>query len=84
MPAFVLPPQNNDSPFADMRGHHVAIRASSLEEVKDFYVGKLDFRVVVEWNYEDEKLAYLVPPGMIIGTSRCLAAAIHSPRKYAL
>lgn len=63
MPDFVLPPQNGDSPFADMRGHHVGIRALSLEEVKDFYVGKLDFRVVVEWDYEDEKLAYLVPPG---------------------
>jgi len=60
---FVVPPQNTDSPFADMRGHHVGIRASSLEEAKDFYVGKLDFRVVIEWDYEDEKLAYLVPPG---------------------
>jgi len=63
MPDFVLPPRNNDSPFADIRGHHVAIRASSLEQVKDFYVAKLDFRIVVEWDYEDEKLAYLVPPG---------------------
>jgi catechol 2,3-dioxygenase-like lactoylglutathione lyase family enzyme len=63
MPDFVLPPQNALSPFADMRGHHVAIRATSLEEAKDFYVQKLDFRVVAEWDYEDEKLAYLVPPG---------------------
>jgi catechol 2,3-dioxygenase-like lactoylglutathione lyase family enzyme len=63
MPDFDLPPKNTASPFADMRGHHVAIRATSLEEAKDFYVGKLDFRVVAEWAYEDEKLAYLVPPG---------------------
>jgi glyoxylase I family protein len=63
MPDFVLPPRNSDSAFADMRGHHVAIRASSLEEVKHFYVGKLDFRVVIEWDFEDEKLAYLLPPG---------------------
>ena len=63
MPDFVLPPQNSDSPFADMRGHHVAIRAASLEEVKAFYVGTLDFRVVAEWDFEDEKLAYLMPPG---------------------
>jgi glyoxylase I family protein len=63
MPDFVMPSQNSDSPFADMRSHHVAIRAASLEEVKAFYVGKLDFRVVAEWDYEDEKLAYLLPPG---------------------
>jgi glyoxylase I family protein len=62
MPDFVLPPPNIDSPFAGMRGHHVAVRATSLEEAKDFYVGKLDFRVVAEWDYEDEKLAYLAPP----------------------
>lgn len=46
MPDFVLPPQNTASPFADMHGHHVAVRAPSLEEAKDFYIGKLDFRVV--------------------------------------
>ena len=63
MPDFDLPPKHTASPFADMHGHHVAIRATSLEEAKDFYVGKLDFRVVAEWDYEDEKLAYLVPPG---------------------
>jgi glyoxylase I family protein len=41
MPDFTLPPKNLDSPFADMAGHHVAIRTTSLEEAKDFYVGKL-------------------------------------------
>lgn len=45
-----------------MRGHHVAIRTPSLAEAKDFYVGKLDFRVIAEWDYADEKLAYLAPP----------------------
>jgi len=45
-----------------MRGHHVAVRTPSLAEAKDFYVGKLDFRVVAEWDYADEKLAYLAPP----------------------
>jgi glyoxylase I family protein len=62
VPDFVLPAQNTGSPFADMHGHHVAVRAPSLEEAKDFYVGKLDFRVVAEWDFEDEKLAYLAPP----------------------
>jgi len=62
MQDFELPPQNAASPFADMRGHHVAIRATSLEQAKDFYVGKLDFRVVAEWDYADERLAYSTLP----------------------
>jgi glyoxylase I family protein len=62
MPDFTLPAKNNASPFADMRGHHVAVRTSSLAEAKDFYVGKLDFRVVKEWDFADEKLAYFAPP----------------------
>lgn len=63
MADFIFPPKKSDSPFADMRGRHVAVRTTSLEEAKEFYVGKLDFRIVHEWDYADEKLAYLVPPG---------------------
>src|SRR5690348_12076276 len=55
VPDFIMPPQNSNSPFADLRGHHVAVRAPSLAEATDFYVGKLDFRVVAEWDFEDEK-----------------------------
>ena len=62
MADFVLPAKNNSSLFADMRGHHVAIRTPSLKEAKEFYVGKLDFRIVAEWPYADEQLAYLAPP----------------------
>jgi catechol 2,3-dioxygenase-like lactoylglutathione lyase family enzyme len=62
MADFVSPAKNSSSPFADMRGHHVAIRASSLAAAKEFYVGKLDFRVVKEWPFADEQLAYLAPP----------------------
>ena len=62
MADFIPPAKNTASPFADMRGHHVAVRTPSLSEAKDFYVGKLDFRVVAEWDYADEKLAYLAPP----------------------
>jgi len=62
MADFVPPPKNSASPFADMRGHHVAVRVPSLAEAKDFYVEKLDFRVIAEWDYADEKLAYLAPP----------------------
>jgi catechol 2,3-dioxygenase-like lactoylglutathione lyase family enzyme len=61
MADFISPAKNSASPFADMRGHHVAVRTPSLAEAKDFYAGKLDFRVVAEWDYADEKLAYLTP-----------------------
>ncbi|MFY0575956.1 VOC family protein [Cystobacter fuscus] len=62
MADFIPPAQNPGSIFADMRGHHVAVRTPSLEEAKAFYVGKLDFRVVAEWAYGDENTAYLAPP----------------------
>ena len=62
MADFIPPPKNTQSPFADMRGHHVAVRAPSLDVAKEFYVGKLDFRVIAEWPYADEQLAYLAPP----------------------
>jgi len=62
MADFTPPPKNSASPFADMRGHHVALRAPSLEEAKAFYVGKLDFRVIAEWDFADMKLAYMAPP----------------------
>jgi lactoylglutathione lyase/glyoxylase I family protein len=62
MADFVPPAKNSASPFADMRGAHVAVRTPSLAEAKDFYVGKLDFRVVAEWDFADEQLAYLAPP----------------------
>ena len=45
-----------------MRGHHVAVRTPSLQAAKDFYVNKLDWRVIAEWDYVDEQLAYLAPP----------------------
>jgi len=62
MADFVPPPKNESSSFADMRGHHVAVRTPSLAEAKAFYVDTLDFRVVAEWPYADELLAYLAPP----------------------
>src|ERR1700761_5048487 len=62
MADFIPPPKNPASPFADMSGHHVAVRVPSLQAAKDFYVGKLDFRVVAEWPFADELLAYLAPP----------------------
>ncbi|MET0313780.1 MAG: VOC family protein [Hansschlegelia sp.] len=61
MPDFLPPSKNDASIFADMRGHHVAVRTPDLAKAKAFYVDKLDFRVVAEWVYADEQLAYLAP-----------------------
>ena len=62
MADFIPPPKNEGSPFADMRGHHVAMRVPSLAAAKAFYVDTLDFRVIAEWPYADELLAYVAPP----------------------
>ena len=48
MADFIMPAKNNTSPFAGVGGHLVAIRTPSLSDAKDFYVGKLDFRVAAE------------------------------------
>ena len=61
MADFIPPAPNSSSPFADMRGHHVAVRTPDLETALRFYVDVLDFRVVAKWNYADEQLAYLAP-----------------------
>lgn len=62
MADFILPAKNTESVFADMRGHHVAVRVSDFAVAKQWYVDKLDFRVIHEWPYADEELAYLAPP----------------------
>ena len=62
MSDFKLPAKNPASPFAGWRGHHVGVRVKDLDEAKNWYVEKLDFRVVAEWDYADEKLSYLAPP----------------------
>lgn len=56
-----VPALNTASPFASMKGHHVAVRVPDFEVAKRWYVEKLDFRVIHEWPYEDQKLAYVGP-----------------------
>jgi len=56
-----LPPVNPDSPFASMRGHHVAVRVPDYQASKRWFVEKLDFRVIHEWDYADQHLAYVAP-----------------------
>lgn len=56
-----LPAARKDSPFADMKGHHVAVRVADFEIGKRWYVDQLDFRVVYEWPFADQKVVYLAP-----------------------
>ncbi|TCN39714.1 lactoylglutathione lyase/glyoxylase I family protein [Kribbella orskensis] len=61
MPMPSNPPKNPSSPFASFAGHHVGVRVPDYEAAKQWYVEKLDFRVLQEWPYGDLKLAYLSP-----------------------
>ena len=56
------PPKNPTSPLAAMQGHHVALRVPDYEAEKRWFTEKLDFRVVHEWPYADQQLAYVAPP----------------------
>jgi glyoxylase I family protein len=58
---FAPQPHNTSSPFADMKGHHVAVRTPDLATALAWYVEKLDFRVIAQWPYADEQLAYVAP-----------------------
>lgn len=62
MASFSMPARDTASAFADMRGNQVGIRVSSLAAARDWYVEKLNFRVVREAAFGDGKLAYLAPP----------------------
>ena len=57
-----IPARNERSPFASMKGHHVAVRVPNFAAAKRWYCEKLDFRVVHEWQFGDLQLAYLAPP----------------------
>jgi len=56
-----LPALDPASPLAAMKGHHVAVRVPDFAVGKAWYTEKLDFRVIHEWPYEDQHLAYLAP-----------------------
>ncbi|MBO9660669.1 MAG: hypothetical protein J7527_17740, partial [Chitinophagaceae bacterium] len=56
---FNMPKLNPSSPLADVSGNHVGVRVPDYEAAKKWWIEKLDFRVIHEWPYADEKLAYL-------------------------
>jgi lactoylglutathione lyase/glyoxylase I family protein len=62
MSRVVAPALNTTSAFASLKGHHVAVRVPDFDVERRWFVEKLDFRVVHEWPYADQQLAYVAPP----------------------
>ncbi|QHV97746.1 VOC family protein [Spirosoma endbachense] len=56
-----IPALNTTSPFASMKGNHVALRVPDFEASKRWFIEKLDFRVIHEWPFGDLSLAYVAP-----------------------
>ncbi len=56
-----IPAKNTQSVFSNMRGAHVALRVPNYEQTKNWYMEKLDFRLLHEWPFGDLQLAYLAP-----------------------
>lgn len=73
------PALNLQSPFADMKGHHVAVRTPDFQQALDFYVGALDFRVVAIWDYGDTTLAYVSPPADVAFHIEILGGGVPEP-----
>jgi glyoxylase I family protein len=80
---FVMPALNPQSPLAGMNGNHVGIRVPDYKAAIKWYTEKLDFRIVHEWPYADEQLAYLAPANSNDFWLEVLAGGkLKSPVKY--
>ena len=62
MPPLPIPPINALSAIATFAVRHVGLRVPDFEASLDWFVKKLDFRVVREWRHGDLRLAYVAPP----------------------
>ena len=58
---FNMPALNPKSNLADISGNQVGMRVPDYKAAIKWWTEKLDFRVIHEWDYADEKLAYLAP-----------------------
>ncbi|UFH57260.1 VOC family protein [Spirosoma sp. KNUC1025] len=58
---FTMPALKPSSTLSGISGNHVGIRVPDYAAAIKWYTEKLDFRVIHEWDYADEKLAYLAP-----------------------
>jgi glyoxylase I family protein len=81
MPMPPNPPTNPRSAFASMKGHHVAVRVPDVEASKRWFVEKLDFRVIHEWPYEDQRVAYLAPATCVTFHIEILGGGSPTPKR---
>lgn len=61
MAVVTFPAKNTRSKLASIAGSHVAVRVPDFAAAVAWYTEKLDFRVVHEWPFADQQLAYLAP-----------------------
>jgi lactoylglutathione lyase/glyoxylase I family protein len=80
MTALKAPAKNPKSPFACMKGNHIAFRVPDFAASKAWFVEKLDFRVIHEWPFGDLQLAYLAPPNDNAFWIEILGGAAPTPR----
>lgn len=57
-----FPEKKENSAFQDMKGWHIAIRTTKYEELINWYLENLDFRIVKEFTSGEMKLALIAPP----------------------
>ena len=50
MPKFAMPPTNPSAPFTTFRASHFCLRVPDYAEARQWFIDKLDFRVVHEWH----------------------------------
>lgn len=56
------PEKKENSVFNDLKAWHLAIRTTKYEELINWYLENLDFRIVKEFTSGEMKLALIAPP----------------------
>lgn len=49
MPNFTMPKKNSTAHFSTLKASHVCIRIPDYEQSKNWFLEKLDFRLVANW-----------------------------------
>lgn len=57
----VFPKRNTQSEFSDMKASHTAIRTAQYDTLIQWYIEKLDFRLVKEFQAGSMKIAFIAP-----------------------
>lgn len=57
-----MPALHKQSVLADISANHVGVRVADYRTSIKWWTTKLDFRIIQEWKFAGEKMAYLAPP----------------------